>query len=512
MGFFSILGSIFGWLGYLILGFLALQIVRCVIIPKKILKAYSQQGVLTQFFLLLGSLKRERGFEKTHKDILGYFKQLAKTNPDVPALMHNFGSRIDVSLLDPKLIKEFYRNESFYQRGFTTKAMRTLIGTGLFVAEGDLWKTHRKVISSMFHFEFLKQNVPVTIATAREFFAKIQKDSLKNVNIESEIQKITGEVVGRVFFSEKLNEYTFKGEPLTMYLSGMLTRMPRIFKDPKVLFLVMTGLDLDYSPKYRQFSQDMKEFRQVCHKIIQDRKASAKTHNDLLGKLLETQTSNSQNPHEIFSDEDIINEFLTFFIAGMDTTGQLVTMTLLLLHLNPQYIEEIKRETEEIYNKEEIPSIDTLNKMTMTHGIVKESLRLYGPSPNMPARKALQDHNLGDLKIKKGMFVRPVPVYNSLNSKYFDEPEKFKPERWTEKKEVSLDPFAFIPFSAGARNCIGQHLAMIEAKVIVIEFFRMFSRSKLVPEDYDLIMTFVSLYKPKNPVILELERGENMRE
>jgi len=504
MGFFSILGSIFGWLGYLILGLLILQIIRCVIIPQKILKSYNKQGVVTQFFLFLGSLKRERGFEKTHKDILGYFKQLAKTNPDVPALMHNFGSRIDVSLLDPKLIKEFYRNESLYQRGFTTKAMKTLIGTGLFVAEGDLWKSHRKVISSMFHYEFLKQNVPVTVACAREFFGKIPKESLKQVNIAEEIQKITGEVVGRVFFSEKLNDYKFKGEPLTVYLSGMLTRMTKIFKDPKVLLLVMTGLDLDYAPKYRQFSEEMKEFRQVCLKIIQDRKAAgAQAHNDLLGKLLETQNSKSENPHENFSDEDIINEFLTFFIAGMDTTGQLVTMILLMLHFNPQYISDIEKETAEVYNKEEVPSLETINKMSVIHGIVKETLRLYGPSPNMPARKALQDHELGDLKIKKGMFVRPVPVFNNLNSKYFDEPEKFKPERWADKKEFNVDPFAFIPFSAGARNCIGQHLAMIEAKVIVIEFFRMF-RSKL-PEDYELIMTFVSLYKPKNPVLLDLE-------
>jgi len=100
------------------------------------------------------------------------------------------------------------------------------------------------------------------------------------------------------------------------------------------------------------------------------------------------------------------------------------------------------------------------------------------------------------------MFVKPVPIYNHMNYKYFEEPEKFKPERWLGKK--GLDPFVFIPFSAGSRNCIGQHLAIIEAKVIVIEFFRMF-RSKLVPENYDLVMTFISLYKPKNPVILDLE-------
>jgi len=380
-----------------------IQIVRCIIIPKMILKTYNKQDVQTQFFFFfLGAVTRERAYKKTHKDILGYYKQLAKDTPDLSALIYNFGSRIDVSLLDPKLIKEFYRKESLYQKGFTTKAIKTLTGTGLFVAEGDLWKSHRKIISSMFHYDFLERNVPVIISTARELFHKISRGPLQQVNIADEIQRITGEVVGKIFFSEKLNDYQFKEQSLTMYLTEMLTRLPTIFRDPKIWFLVMTGLDLNLASSYRKFSKDMKEFRHFCLKIIQKHKV---THSkDLIGNLLETQSKKAQNPHESFSDEDIISEFLTFFIAGMDTTGQLVTMILLLLlHLNPQYIQDIEKEITDIYEKENLPSLETINKMTGIHGIIKETLRLYDFAPKIPAREALVDHKLGNLNQERNV-------------------------------------------------------------------------------------------------------------
>ena len=477
---------------------------KCVLIPLWVMHSYKKQGVFCQFFLSSkGVLSRDKEYEASHKDIFGFEKELAKKNNNVPAIVTNFGSRIDITLLDPKLIKEFY-NTPHYSRGFTTTVVNILMGTGLFVAEGDLWKSHRKVISSMFHFEFLKQCVPLIVDTTREFLDKVTKKDLKGVDIGNEINTITGEIVGRIFFSENLSQYDYKGQTLTLYLAGLLTRMTRLFGNSTVMFLYKAGLNLEWASAYRDFIREIKEFRQYCLKIVQDRKASGKKNNkDLLGLLLATQ--DASNPTEGFSDEDIISEFITFFIAGMDSTGGLITIILYLLSKNPQYIEDLEKEIKAHYNKTDPPTLDEINKMEIMHGIVREALRMYNPAPRILQRKATVDHDLLDLKIKKGMYLRPGPIYNSSNSKYFDEPEKFKPERWLNKKENEVDPFAYIPFSAGARNCIGQHLATIEAKVIVVEFLKMF-KFELVPKDYDLVMTMTSIYKPKSKIIMNLEK------
>jgi len=502
MGLYSLISGAF-WVGTVLMTIFAIYLyIKCVIIPKKKMKQYEREGFPSMFFLFLGSFRREKKYEKLTKDVMGFYRELAQTKPNTPALISNFGSRIDAALFDPKLIKEFYTNQQNYARGFTTKGMEDLTGKGLFVAEGELWKKHRKVVSSVFHYEFLRENVPLIASTTRELLTKLAQKGLNNVDINKELNGITGEIVGRTFFSERLSEYTLKGQPLTLYLAGLLERFPRVFRNPKMLFLIMTGQSLQKSAHYRAMLEEIKEFRKICRKIVEDRKASGKTNfKDMVGELLRTQDPNQ--PGESFSDEEIIDEFVTFFLAGMETTGQLSTMMLYLLHKHPQCLETVEKEVKVHYNGTGPITIDQVNSMETLHGVAKEALRLYSPAPQIPARVATVDHQLGDLKIKKGMFVRPVVLFNNSNSKYFDEPEKFMPERWLDKNENKSDPFTFIPFSAGARNCIGQHFAVMEAKIIVAEFLNMFKFK--IPDMYDLTMTFVTVYKPKEKILLDLE-------
>jgi len=97
--------------------------------------------------------------------------------------------------------------------------------------------------------------------------------------------------------------------------------------------------------------------------------------------------------------------------------------------------------------------------------------------------------------------VRINPLYNYSHPKFFDEPEKFKPERWFNKDRLT-DPFAFIPFSAGAHNCIGQHLAIIESKIIMAEFLLRFNYK--IPDEYQLRMGMNFLYEPTDPLVANL--------
>ena len=114
------------------------------------------------------------------------------------------------------------------------------------------------------------------------------------------------------------------------------------------------------------------DFRGVCARIITDRKAHPKQANDLLASLLATQESGDVSQR--FSDEDIINEFVTFFVAGMDTTGHLIGMTLYNLGRNPQYLKELKEEREKTYNQEKNTTAEILQKMDLLHAVLKGNI------------------------------------------------------------------------------------------------------------------------------------------
>jgi len=492
-GFLALLFAAFGYM-----------ILQSIIIPIWNMRFYKKQGVLSYFYPFAGINKKGKIAEMKDKDAMGYYKKLAEEDQDVPAQVTNFGNRVTVLLYDPKLIKEFYSKQSSYMKAKASPAMLKIMGTGLFLAEGDFWKAHRKVISSKFHFEFLKENIPLIVSTTREFLDELAKTNLTKVNILDELQKITGEMVGRIFFGQNLNKYKINGKLLTLYLADLMVRSTTGFrKNYFIIMAFMVGINLELFPSYREIMNEVREFRQVCIKIIQERKNSPHAKGtDLLGVLLETQNASKSEEH--FTDDDIVNEFVTFFIAGMDTTGHLTTMALYLLTQNPQSFSKLQEEVDQVYSKTDPVTIEDLGHMDYMQCVLKETMRLYTPAPTIFPRIAQNDHTLGDLNIKKGTSVRPTPLYNFASPKYFEDPREFKPERWLIKKEQDLEPFVFIPFSAGPRNCIGQHMAMIESKIIISEFIKKF-KFNMSERDFDLVMTFSFLYRPKSHIEMDLK-------
>jgi len=463
--FMSILTLIFG-LFLILVCYIAIKFVG---LTYYRMRFYKKQGIDCFFFPGMGYEKRDRDNEERHKDILFYYKTLSKKKPDIPCVAANFANDVELVLFDPKLIKEFYTKQSLYKKAVLAEPIRALMGPGLFLAEGDVWKNHRKSISTIFHFEFLRKNIPLIQKTAQEALKNLsQKDSLESVDIMSEMHKITGEIVGKIFFSENLNDYKIDNKPITICLAELMSRIALHFQNPIILFAMIADVSPMWVPSYRQYMHDVHAFREECRKIVQDRKKSVAKPADLLGLLLETQ--NAADPDDQFTDDDIVNEFITFFGAGMDTTGHLISMTLYLLQKNPEYISKIEKEIAESDS-----DIESINKMNLVHGALKEGLRFYNPAPTVVPRVAQADHQLSEIHVKKGTNVRAQPMFNYFNDKYFSEPERFWPERWFQSEQKISSPFVDIPFSSGARNCIGQHLAMIEAKIILVEFVKLFS-------------------------------------
>jgi len=126
---------------------------------------------------------------------------------------------------------------------------------------------------------------------------------------------------------------------------------------------------------------------------------------------------------------------------------------------------------------------------------------MYSPAPFTFLRVALVDHKIGEFEVKKGTWVKPNFMTILNDKRHFSQPEKFNPSWWRENVG-KLDPYAFTPFSAGPRNCIGQHLAIVESKIIIAEFLKKFDFK--LTDWYKLKMQMRFLDEPSEELILEL--------
>ena len=481
-------------LGLLLLSFIVWILTFFFALPLYRMSRYKGKGRPVYFFPGMGYLKLMNDDLKNRNDVLAGAKESGSNK----ILISNIKSKAFILLRDPTYIKEFCQKPQFYEKSDLAQALLPLIGRGLVLAEGDEWKHRRKMISNSFHYEFLSSNVPRIQQITHEILDNIKPEEYQDFPAILRAQDITGQVVGRLFFGEDLVKYTFEGKPLPEALSVLIGELAMCAKTPFVIIFGSKVISTRILPSFSKLLDRITSFRKICANIIADRRANLTQGNDLLVSLLLAQ--NSENDSDRLSDEDIIDEFVTFFVAGMDTTAHLVGMILYHLAKNPQYLKDLKEERIKIYNQEKNITAESLQKMDVLHAVLKETLRLHTPASGAFIRYVLQDHKLVDLDIKKGDAVKVEFISSFYNEENFEDPKSFKPERWN---TINLsEPFAFAPFSGGPRNCIGQHLAIFEAKVIVSEFLERFEFK--IPDDYKLKMIIRFLYEPMEELKLIL--------
>ena len=330
--------------------FLTFLLLSHVVIPFIKISSYKREDTVTHFFPVLGFLAVMRKDLRERHDILASIKEFSRENPGKKIFASSIGRNISIMLRDTQYIREFLQKQHLYEKSEVIRALLPLIGTGLVLAEGDTWKRHRKVISNSFHYEFIKDNIPLVQNTTREFLDGLSKSDYDNYSAIGKVQEITGEIVGRIFFGENLNSYKYEGKLLTVALAEIITELCNHARSLPALIFGRNIISLPIFPQYIRTLKKVRDVRAICNQMIQDRKAQPKQSSDMLASLITTQ--NAADVSQRFSDEDIINEFITFFVAGMDTTGHLIGMSLYNLNKNPQYFEELKKERDATYNTE----------------------------------------------------------------------------------------------------------------------------------------------------------------
>ncbi|KAJ3698153.1 hypothetical protein LUZ61_001858 [Rhynchospora tenuis] len=386
-----------------------------------------------------------------------------------------FGRTPRICILDSNQVKQILSNRTGIYPKVDPHPLSVLLGKGLVLSNGDQWARHRQVVNPAFHMDKLKMMTKSMAKCAQsmvekwtEIITKAETESNQPVEMEvsSHFLEMTADVISHTAFGSnymKGKEVFLAQKEQQMLLFKFLLKVP--FPGYKYL----PTKDNLYKRKLDKTVNDM------LMQIINERfeKKECGYGNDLLGLMLEACMQGGEENR--LSMEELIDESKTFFFAGHETTSHLLTWTMFLLGTNKEWQEKLR---EEVIREcgHDVPTGDVLNKLKLMNMVLLEALRLYGPVVNL-RRQALQDLELGDIKVPKGTVLAiPVAILHRDKELWGPDADKFSPVRFENGvNKAAKHPNALLAFSIGPRSCIGQNFAMLEAKIVVSLILQRFS-------------------------------------
>ncbi|XP_072048847.1 LOW QUALITY PROTEIN: cytochrome P450 4F2-like [Amphiura filiformis] len=393
---------------------------------------------------------------------------------------------------------------------FLYGAVRPWIGDGLLLSKGKKWARNRRLLTPAFHFKILKSYMDIFKDSTNQLidkFRAICDGQEKSIEIFEHVSLLTLDSLLKCIFSIESNCQLSAGNIRHPYLKGVLelshTSVKRInflpYHIAPIFYLSPTGF------RWRQACRDVHNYsRDVIHKrklMIQrgDKDATDKKYVDFLDILLRAKDDTGEG----LTEKEIQEEVDTFMFEGHDTTASGISWILYNLAKHPEYQQKCQQEIDAMMESKETKDIewDDLNKLPYLTMCIKESLRFTSPVP-IVSRITTRDVVFADGRsVPAGTRVQICIRWMHLNPHVWKDPETFDPERFAPENINDISPFAFVPFSAGPRNCIGQNFAMNEMKIVTAMILRNLSFS--VEPDF----TAVSI----NSLVLRSENGIHLK-
>lgn len=359
-------------------------------------------------------------------------------------------------LTNPTLIEDVLVNKHKYFRKdtFLREKAAAIFGNGLLTSDGELWLRHRRMMQPAFHRQRIAEYAQLMVDYTQESLATMPRNTF--FDIHEVMLDTTLKVVGHALFSTSQPHHL---ESIKHALECIMQR----FGNNNWLNILeqVTGIILN-KKLYDSYEKAIALFDQTIDEIIQDRLQYTEQPNDLLGMLIDSRDENDQP----MSTLQIRDECKTLFLAGHETTALNITWTMWLLHKHPKTLLRLQREIRNILQGNP-PTIDNIPSLVFTEKVIRESLRLKPPAW-LTQREALVDVEIGGYHIPAGKNVAMSPLSIHHDPRWYSNPERFDPDRWTDEFKIQLPRFAYFPFSGGPRLCIGQQFALLESTIILV--------------------------------------------
>ena len=374
-------------------------------------------------------------------------------------------------------------------KSFDYKFLQEWLGTGLLTSSGQKWKSRRRAITPTFHFAILKEFVCIFEKQSKRLVEKFREtaDTGEAIDVQVPVSLATLDVICETSMGVHINaQYASKSEYVEA-LHSMKHELIVRAKQPWLWF-PLTYPYTSSGKKYYNSLKTIKDFTvRVINKRIDIRKLSKEDENNDGKKFFLDMLLDAYDKGEIDVD-GIREEVDTFMVAGHDTTASALSWALYLIGRHAEVQKKLHSEIDSAPVSENL--LDKIRNMKYLEYVIKESLRLYPPAP-FYSRVLDKDTQIDGHVLPKGTNLHLDVIGIHTNPEYWNDPLSFNPDRFGDEKFCKRNPYTYIPFSAGPRNCIGQKFAMLEEKVFIYFILSNFQINSVQDEKH--VETYCSL-------------------
>ena len=371
-----------------------------------------------------------------------------------------------------------HNNTNYIKGEQFQRALGPLTGNGILNSEGEEWRRNRHLVQPSFHPDRIEVYAGMMTEFTDAMLADWSDGEMRAIH--SDMMELTLRIVSQALFGVNIDRYVDDIESAINSFLPATSSLPNLMLPDRVPL-----------PSRRRMDHARKTLDAVVDDIIRQKRKDPGEH-DVVSMLLKARDDDG-NP---LSDEQIRDEAITLIAAGHETTAVSLTYTTYLLAQHPEVEAKLVSELASVL-KGERPTMADLSELTYTEKVVKESMRLFPPVPGI-VREAKQKDEIKGYSVQPGTKVFMNQWIVHRDSRWYDDPLAFNPDRWTKEFEASLPRLAYFPFSAGPRRCIGDQFAMLEARLLLATIYQGYHLELASDRNLEVMPTVTS--RPKEEV------------
>lgn len=357
-----------------------------------------------------------------------------------------------VLLFDPRDIAEVLIDKAAsFGKDRTQKRMKILLGEGMITSDGETHNRARRIAAPAFHRRRIEryagQIVEIAAAVRAQWREGVEFD------IAAEMMRLALQVTARTLFD---TEVTAEVQEINEQVNVIMELYHLLITLPRAEMMLNWPLK-----KMQRFRAAKTKLDRVVGQMVEARRIEINlgSRSDLLSMLISARDDAGSGLR--LSSDELRDQALTLFLAGYETVANALSWTWLLLGQNLEAQNRLHAELDTVLDGR-LPVLEDMTRLEYTTMVLSESMRLYPPAWAM-GREVLEDVSIGPYRLRKGTSVFFSQYLVQRNPRWFPEPERFIPERFTPEAKAGRPRFAYFPFGGGGRQCIGESFAWMEA-------------------------------------------------
>lgn len=394
----------------------------------------------------------------------------------------------------PEMIRDVIvkRHENFQRKSpQMRRALEFLIGDGLFISDGDVWKQRRALVADIVHANRVPSFGPIMQRAALDLIERwTHMGDGARVNALHEMAGLTAEIISRSVFGNRLGS-----DSAAAVTDGFTNYQSLVDSINLGYFLGFDdGLPIMRTPRLRR---SVRRIHRIIDKVVEDHLGGHSNHHSMVELLIRRQ---QRSPDLKLDITALRNEAATIFMAGHETTAATLTWAWYLLS-KAKWVESAVHDEIERVCGDRVPTVDDVPQLELCKAVIEETLRLYPPVPIL-ARQTRSADKIGDIAAESGSLILIVPWLLHRTESLFENPHHFRPERFLEGRRPT--PYSYIPFASGPRVCPGLHFGITESVLclaIIAQRFRV-----VIADDHVAEPNCRLTLRPKGGLPVSLQR------